>query len=303
MDDLTALDRQIAAELLRDAGPSLPVDDAAIFTAITATQSPKRRFPSMFNATKFVIAGAIVALFGGFLMLAGPIRDGGEQAGSENAATTPASGSPSPDSRSAHRHQLDVDGVALSFEHVPKAAPDPDWEGLDKFDGGVDRPKDDLYISMSTHGPQGAEAMILWTTFPGGSHARPCLLDPASTTAEDLAGAMATAPGVEVVGGPSDAMIGGRAGKYVALTVVPLTDGFVGPSSDWEPGCDPAYFFGWEPHDGGAFWSNTDPGDTIWIWIVEVGGKLLVTEVEMKPDAGAAVERDIQSIIDSIRFE
>ena len=177
------------------------------------------------------------------------------------------------------------------------------WEGLDKFDGGVDRPKDDLYISMSTHGPQGAEAMILWTTFPGSGHARPCLLDPGTTSAEGLAGAMATAPGVEVVSGPSDATVSGHPGKYVALTVVPLLDGFVGPDPDWEPGCDPAYFFGWEPHDGGAFWASTDPGDTIKVWVVEVGGKLLVIEAETKPDAGDAVEGDIQAIIDSIRFE
>jgi hypothetical protein len=78
MDDLTPFDRQIAAEFLRDAGPSEPVDDAAIFTAITATQSPKWRFQSMFSATKFVVASAIVALFGGFL-LAGVLTQPSEE--------------------------------------------------------------------------------------------------------------------------------------------------------------------------------------------------------------------------------
>jgi len=69
MDDMQAIEQRITRELLRRAGPSEPVDDAAIFTAITTTtQSPKWRFESMFSATKFVVAGAIVALFGGFLL-------------------------------------------------------------------------------------------------------------------------------------------------------------------------------------------------------------------------------------------
>jgi hypothetical protein len=72
MDDMNAFDKQLASVVLRRVGPSEPVDDAAIFTAITATRSPKWRFGSMFSATKFVVAGAVVALFGGFLLVAQP---------------------------------------------------------------------------------------------------------------------------------------------------------------------------------------------------------------------------------------
>ena len=68
MDDMQTFERRVATEVVQGMGPSEPVDDAAIFTAITATQSPKWRFQSMFSATKFVVAGAIVALFGGFLL-------------------------------------------------------------------------------------------------------------------------------------------------------------------------------------------------------------------------------------------
>jgi hypothetical protein len=68
MDDMQAIEQRVTRELLRRAGPSEPVNDAAIFTAITTTRSPKWRFQSMFSATKFVVAGAIVALFGGFLL-------------------------------------------------------------------------------------------------------------------------------------------------------------------------------------------------------------------------------------------
>jgi len=94
MDEMTALDHQIASDVLREAGPSEPVDGAAIFTAITATQSPKWRFQTMFSATKFVVAGVIVALFGGFL-LAGvltqqPSDDRLPAVGASASATTQA---------------------------------------------------------------------------------------------------------------------------------------------------------------------------------------------------------------------
>lgn len=68
MHDMTAFERQVAGELVRRAGPVRTVHDAAIFNSITAFHSPKVTLHTMFSATKFVLAGAIVALFGGFLM-------------------------------------------------------------------------------------------------------------------------------------------------------------------------------------------------------------------------------------------
>ena len=69
MDAMNAFERQVAGEVVQAVGPLRPVDDLAMFNhVITTTQSPKARFQSMFSATKFVLAGAIVALFGGFLL-------------------------------------------------------------------------------------------------------------------------------------------------------------------------------------------------------------------------------------------
>jgi hypothetical protein len=68
IDDMNAFERQVAGEVIRAAAPPRPVDVSAIFTATTAAQSPKWRFQTMFSATKFVVAGAVVALFGGFLL-------------------------------------------------------------------------------------------------------------------------------------------------------------------------------------------------------------------------------------------
>ena len=68
MDDMNAFERQVAGAMSRSGGPVRPVDDLAIFTAIATQQSPKWRFQSTFSAAKFVVAGVIVALFGGFLL-------------------------------------------------------------------------------------------------------------------------------------------------------------------------------------------------------------------------------------------
>ena len=94
MDDMNDFERQVTDEMARIVGPSRSVDYVAIFNSVTtATQSPKWRFQSMFSATKFVVAGAIVALFGGFL-LSGVLTPEGK----ETAPIVGASASARPDS-------------------------------------------------------------------------------------------------------------------------------------------------------------------------------------------------------------
>lgn len=69
MDDMNAFERAVADEMARRAGPLRLVDDLGIFHAVNAAaQSPDRRYRSMFTAVRFVAAGAIMALFGGFLL-------------------------------------------------------------------------------------------------------------------------------------------------------------------------------------------------------------------------------------------
>ena len=92
MDDMTAFERLVAGRTQHHAGPIRPVNDAAILTAITATQSPKWTFQSMFSAAKFVVAGALVALFGGFLLsgvLTQPSEESVPAAVSASPAATP----------------------------------------------------------------------------------------------------------------------------------------------------------------------------------------------------------------------
>ena len=90
MTDMTAFERQLSGEISDLMGPVRPVDDAGIFTAISATQSPAWRLQSGFSGFKLVVAGATVALFGGFLLMSIQTQP------SENSAPAAVTASPSP---------------------------------------------------------------------------------------------------------------------------------------------------------------------------------------------------------------
>jgi hypothetical protein len=145
-------------------------------------------------------------------------------------------------------------------------------------------------INKWISGGQDAEAVIFWKTLPSDENADPCAPLRGASAAE-LAAAAASAPGTELVDGPSDVTVGGRAAKHAVVRVRE------------EVGCDPGFFFTWPPPDGGAFWLDTVPGDTIRVWIVDVNGTQFVIEAETRPNAGSAVEREIQQFIESVRFE
>jgi len=110
MDDMDAFERQVAAEMVRRAGPTLPVDDAAVLTMIAATKAPKRSVQAVFGAARFVVAAVIVAAFGGLLLTVvltqPPTKDRAQAVGSTasiapestvpSAAPTEVAASPSP---------------------------------------------------------------------------------------------------------------------------------------------------------------------------------------------------------------
>jgi hypothetical protein len=176
------------------------------------------------------------------------------------------------------RHKAVVEDVPFSF-----SVPTRGWD-----------PQLGFYISKSSIGSQGAEGTIRWTTVRGSRNTDACLkvLDPSvDRSAAEVADAVATAPGVDVVTGPQEVTVGGRAGMHVVLTVRE------------DRGCDPGYFYAYEPVIGGALWTDTQPGDTIMVWIVDVDGTLLFIEGELHEEAGTKLVLEIQQIIDSIQFE
>ena len=148
-------------------------------------------------------------------------------------------------------------------------------------------------VNKSIVGAQGAEAMILWTTFPDGALTRPCSAvrdAPVDATAGELANAVSAAAGTELIRAPSDVMVGTRPAKSVTLVVRE------------DLGCDPGYFYTWPDFNGGAVWPETRVGDTIRVWIVDVDGTLLFIEAETNPDADVALVQEVEQIIGSIRF-
>lgn len=173
-----------------------------------------------------------------------------------------------------------VDGVQITFS-LPAG-----WER------NVD-PK--ISINKSTHPPQGAEAIMMFSSFPSGQYARPCakLLHPSTTgpSAGALAARVARAPGTKLISGPADVTVGGRAAKRVVVVVRRNT------------GCVPGFFYSWRPTIGGALWTTTSVGDTIQVWIVKVGRTRIFIEAETTKDAGARVGQEVQRIIRSIRFD
>jgi len=68
MTEMTAFERQLSSEVAGLMGPVRPVDDLAVFESVAAASRSQRWGFTMFSALKFATAGAILALFGGFLL-------------------------------------------------------------------------------------------------------------------------------------------------------------------------------------------------------------------------------------------
>jgi hypothetical protein len=169
-----------------------------------------------------------------------------------------------------------VDDVSFVFS-VPTAG----WERFGR-----------ISVNKSAAGPQDAEAIVYWTSFPGGDNADRCgrVLNPRGGGRTGLAAAVAAAPGTELVTGPTDVTVGGRPAKHVVLTVRE------------DAGCDPGFFYSWTAPEGGAGWAGAKPGDTIRVWIVDVDGTRLFVAAVTRPRAGSELEQEVVQIVESIRF-
>jgi len=254
-------------------------------------ESPPPALPGAGAGSRWaVIALALLVMAsigGGFIRLttAEPDEAPAGSEGEKEAPTPVVSPSPTPagvgpiEPRSIGRHVLTVDGVPFSFR-VPTSG----WEGFGS-----------ISINKSTVGPQGAEGIIYWTSFPHGAYADPCppLRPPLGATVPsvaDLASTVSAAPGTELVTGPSDVTVGGHPAKHMVLAVRENV------------GCDPGFFFTWQDVKVGAFWPRTGVGDTMRVWIVDVEGTRLFIVAATTRQAGSDLEQEIRQIVGSIRF-
>ena len=175
------------------------------------------------------------------------------------------------------RERLTVRGTALSFS-VPT-------KGWGRFG--------DLFIAKSSRGPQGAEAILLWTRVDKANGAEACGQWWGSPvgSARDWATRASKARGTELVLGPTSVTVGGYPAQHVVVTV-----------SNQAHACDPGFFHTWQSPIEGPFWSGIEAGDTVRIWLVHVGGTVLYVEADTRADAGARLEQEIEGIVDSISF-
>jgi hypothetical protein len=210
-----------------------------------------------------------------------PGADDGTAAGSTTSTLVPERFGPihPPGAESAltiGRHTLEVEGVQLSFR-----VPTDGWRRVGS-----------LYLSKSSVGPQGAEAIIYWTTIDGGTYARPCgqWWGAPPGSAFDYAVSASMGQGRRIETRPVRAMVGGFPGAHVAFTVLR------------DDGCDPGYFYRWRPVDGGAFWTSTEVGDVVRIWIVDVGETRIFIEGDTHRGASDRLAREVERIVESIRF-
>ena len=174
------------------------------------------------------------------------------------------------------RRSVTVGSVPMSFR-----VPANGWEAFG-----------DLSINKSASGPQSAEAIIFWTSIADGPYVKSCGQwwgSPVGSLADFATGAAAHA-GTGLVEGPSDISLGGFPAQHLMFTVRK------------DRPCEPGFFYRWHAPHRGAFWSTTDVGDTINVWIVDVDGTRVFIESEMHERAGSRLELEIRRIVGSIRF-
>jgi hypothetical protein len=274
-----------------------PIRDAVRAQLPTTKQlgllgGPLERFPVMNNNfIRFGVAAAAVVVVA-FLLIR--FLPGGNVGGEPEPTPTPvptASPSPMPAANvypdegplALGRHPLTVQGVPLSFS-VPTTGWSIDENG---------------YVSKDTEVAADQAEFIFWSlaNIYSDSCAHTPLSPPVGPSTADLADAVWTAFGTEATE-PSDVTVGGRAAKHVVLTVPEDID------------CDRTSFYLWYDACGGAlpeaegcYRYATELGDTIRLWILDVGGARLVIEADARKGASAEVEQEIQQIVDSIQFE
>jgi hypothetical protein len=309
---------QVVADWLRkeaSASGSDRVLDAALGRVSTVRQ--ERRRPTWLHMpmsptlkVAMLVATAVVIAVANFGHLTGSRDTGPGMVGSTPAPSStpsPAVYPPAGEIPPGDRQSLTVDGVPLSF-----SVPSGGWSaGIQRKASAGTFMAGSLYIAKGTAGGQRAEAVVFWTAFPGGVNTGPCHNLLTQPIAADLAAVMATAPGTDLVTGPSEVTLGGHEAKHVVVTVRE------------DRGCDPGYFFTWPDECWGTCWIMTQVGDTIGVWVVDVDGRRLVIETETTRQgvwvvdqdgtrhfveettelSDAELELEVQQIVQSIRFE
>ena len=258
---------------------------------------PARRPPLMNTYFKIVVAAVavvVLAVIGAYLL---PRSGGfGNQSTPSPSRTNPPSATATQDAvppagaLEIGRHMLSEDDAPFSL-----AISTDGWSS-----SGVDCSNCAPGTGWLQKGPQntdpGSAWMPIWSI--NGVYADPCTQDPApvAETIDELAAAVAGLPGMDV-SGPTDVTVGGFPAKHLVLTV------------GADIGCAPSDYNLWyddvscgSPEPVCGRWV-TALHSTIRVWIVDIGDTYAWIEAETYDGANAALNTEIQRMVDSIQFE
>ena len=251
-----------------------------------------RGFPRMSNAVRTALAAAavvVLALIGSRLLIGpnvggpGPAPSQAESASPSPAPSESGQAFPPAGPLAIGRHSMTLAGVPLSLDVGTVG-----WTSNGDFD-----------IHRGDPPTPNAAGFVFWRASAadnvfGDPCARTPLSSPAGSSAAELAAAVSTVPGTNLVSGPSEVIVGGYPTQHVVLTV------------GLDVGCAPNDFYLWYDDDvlgvdKGRF--ATELGSTIYVWIIDVDGTLVWIDGETYASSGPQAEQDVRQMVDSIRFE
>jgi hypothetical protein len=247
------------------------------------------RTPFMGNTLRIGLAAAVAVLIAA---LGFSLWPNGSNFGSDvtlspspslraNPSSPPPAAFPAGGELAAGRYSMIRGGVPLYL-----SLPTSGWESSQGF-----------FINKDTGIAPDGLSFLFWDPSPVGVYADPCAQrkgQPAGPSTADLAEAMSSVPGTDLVSRATDVIVGGHPAKYVVIKL---------PRDSACPGRDRFYL--WYGSVGNEGRYATKVGATYRLWIVDVDGTRLVIEAETyeRPGDGPAVEQEAQQIVRSIEFE
>ena len=185
MTDMTAFERQLSSEISGLMGPARPVEDLAVFESVTAGNRQKGWGFTMFSAVKFVAAGVIVALFGGFLVagvFTTPQDDGMAPAAvsaspiaeSEPKATQPQDPQPTPMTTEELLSGMVTEEVEPGVERIVSDGAGHDLDGAYRdrprvIDGIAIAPDGTVWLT-TTHSGDDNDDSLIWALGQPGTY-------------------------------------------------------------------------------------------------------------------------------------
>jgi hypothetical protein len=274
--------------------------DRVLYAVLDQLETTPQRRSGMPAIARLAVAVAAVVVFAivgvSVVHNAGPAGNGPAPTSSPSPSPSPTprpSPSPSPSggflskgTLAAGRQSVTRGGIPLSLD-----LPTANWNS-DGF----------AWISNDTSAGADRVSLLFWNPSPDGVYADPCAQitsEPVGPSAAELAAAMASVTGTDLISGPSDVTVGGYPATLLVLAV-----------REDLPCAASSYNLWWYDVGAGDECAAsgacgryvTAPGDTIRIWIVDVDGVRVVFEGETDKGAGSTADETIQAIVDSIEF-